>query len=81
MVILESLADNPKLSGGKVEPLPTEGTTSALNIPHSSVVFDHYETKEIRAELLGEKGVAIETVRYADLVSFTYLKAFARSER
>jgi hypothetical protein len=57
-VILELLADNPKLSGGKAEPLPTEGTTSALNIPHSSMVFDHYETKEIRAELLGERGVA-----------------------
>ena len=35
--------------------LPTEGTISALNIPHSSIVFDLYQVAEIRAELLGEK--------------------------
>ena len=80
-VILELLADNPAISGGKVKPLPTEGTVSALNIPHSSMVFDHHEEKEIRAELLGEKGVAIEKVRYADIVSFTCLKAFALDQR
>jgi hypothetical protein len=33
------------------------------------MMFDHYETKEIRAELLGQKGVAIETVRFPDLAS------------
>jgi hypothetical protein len=80
-VILELLADNPALSGGKVKPLPTEGNISALNIPHSSMVFDHYEVKQIRAELLGEKGIAIEEVRHADLVSFTCLKAFALDQR
>jgi len=80
-VILELLADNPEVSGGKVKPLPTEGTISALNIPHSSMVFDLHEEKEIRAELLGEKGVAIEKVRYADIVSFTCLKAFALDQR
>jgi len=80
-VILELLADSPELSGGKVKPLPTKGTISALNIPHSSMVFDHHEEKEIRAELLGEKGIAIEKVRYADIVSFTCLKAFALDQR
>jgi len=80
-VILELLADNPEVSGGKVKPLPTEGKISALNIPHSSMVFDHHEVKEIRAELLGDKGVAIEKLRYADLVSFTCLKAFALDQR
>src|SRR6516162_6775205 len=49
---------------------------SALNIPHSSMMFDHYETKEIRTELLGQKGVAIETARFADLASLR-AKAFA----
>lgn len=80
-VVLELLADNPELSGGQVKPLPTEGTISALNIPHSSMVFDHFEVKEIQAELLGENGVATENVRYADLVSFTCLKAFALDQR
>jgi len=80
-VILELLADNPEVSGGKVKPLPTEGNISALNIPHSSMVFDHHEVKEIRAELLGERGVAIETVRHADIVSFTCLKSFALDQR
>jgi hypothetical protein len=68
-------------SDGKVKPLPTEGKISALNIPHSSMVFDHYEVKEIRAELLGEKGVAVEKVHFADIVSFTCLKAFAVDQR
>ncbi len=80
-VILELLADDPKASGGKVKPLPTEGKISALNIPHSSMVFDHYEVREIRAELLGEKGVAVENIRFADIVSFTCLKAFAVDQR
>lgn len=80
-VILELLADNPEASGGKVKPLPTEGKISALNIPHSSMVFDHYEVREICAKLLGEKGVSIENVRFADIVSFTCLKAFAVYQR
>ena len=36
---------------------------------------------EIRAELLGGAGTAVEVVRYADLVSFTCLKAFAFDQR
>lgn len=81
VMILELLADDPKVSGGKVQPLPSAGNISALNIPHSSMVFDHYEAKEISAELLGENGVATETIRYADLVSFTCLKALALDQR
>jgi hypothetical protein len=51
-IILELLADDPENSGGKVMVLPTDGNVSALNIPHSSIVFDHHESKEITAELL-----------------------------
>ena len=36
MMVLELLADAPDIAGGRVQPLPTEGTISALNIPHSS---------------------------------------------
>lgn len=80
-VILELLAEYPQTSGGRVQPLPVEGNIAALNIPHASMVFDHHHTKAIRAELLGGNGVAIENVRYADLVSFTCLKAFAFDHR
>lgn len=53
LMVLELLADAPDLVGGKVQPLPTEGTISALNIPHSSIVFDLYQVTEKRALELG----------------------------
>ena len=71
LMVLELLADAPEIAGGKVQPLPTEGTISALNLPHSSIVFDLHQVTEIRAELLGDGGVAIEPVKHANLVSFT----------
>jgi hypothetical protein len=80
-MILEFLADDPERAGGKVQELPAEGKVSALNIPHASMVFDFYESAEITAELLGDNGVVTETVRYADVVSFTCLKAFAFESR
>lgn len=80
-VVLELLADDPEKSGGKVMVLPTDGNVSALNIPHSGIVFDHHETKEITAELMGDNGVATVTLHYADLVAFTCLKAYAVDQR
>lgn len=80
-VIVELLADDPDKSGGKVMELPTDGNVSALNIPHSSIVFDHHETREIRAELLGENGIATVKLHYADIVAFTCLKAYAVDQR
>ena len=80
-MILEFLADAPKLSGGKVTELPTDSQVTAMNIPHSSMVFDHHETKEITAELLNDGGRTTEIVRHADIVSFTCLKAFAYDDR
>lgn len=81
VMVLELLADAPEIAGGKVQALPTEGTISALNIPHSSIVFDQHQVTEIRAELLGDNGVATEKVRHANLLSFTCLKAFALDQR
>lgn len=81
LMVLELLADDPKIKGGRVQPLPTDGTISALNIPHASMVFDLHRVTEIRAELIGENGIATERVRHADLVSFTCLKAFALDQR
>lgn len=80
-MILEFLAEHPELGGGKVKVLPTEGNVSALNIPHASMVFDLHDTTELTAELLGDGGLATETVRYANIVSFTCLKAFAFDHR
>lgn len=80
-MILEFLADNPKVDGGKIKALPTDGAVSALNIPHASLVFDLHDTVEITAELLGDNGRATETVRYANIVSFICLKAFAYDQR
>ena len=81
LMVLELLADDPNVAGGRVQPLPTDGTISALNIPHSSIVFDLHEVAEIQAELLDGNGVATEQVRYANLVSFTCLKALAFKQR
>lgn len=80
-MILEFLADSPELGGGKVQELPTKGNVTAINIPHASMVFDLHATVEITAELLNGGGRATETVRYADIVSFTCLKAFAFDHR
>jgi|SRR5579863_751493 len=80
-VVLELLADKPELAGGRVQALPTEKSISALNVPHSSIVFDLYDDVAITAELLGNNGIVTETVKYANLVSFTCLKAFAFDDR
>ncbi len=81
LMVLELLADAPDIAGGKVQPLPTEGAISALNIPHSSIVFDLHQTIEIKAELLGGNGITTEKIKHANLVSFTCLKAFAFDQR
>lgn len=81
LMVLELLADAPEIAGGRVQPLPTDGTISALNIPHSSIVFELHQVTEIRAELLGENGLAVERIKHADIVSFTCLKAFAFDQR
>lgn len=81
LMLLEFLADAPEIADGKVRPLPTKGSISALNIPHASIVFDLHQVTEIQAELLGDAGVAIEPVKHANLVSFTCLKAFAFDQR
>lgn len=80
-MVLELLADAPEIAGGRVQELPTEGTISALNIPHSSIVFDQHQVTAIRAELLGDNGIAAEPIKHANLLSFTCLKAFALDQR
>src|ERR1700722_9217329 len=50
VIVLELLTDAPELAGGKVRPVPSEQTISALNIPHSSMVFDLFQVTQIHAE-------------------------------
>jgi hypothetical protein len=57
-MILEFLADDPAMRGGRVQELPTKGHISALNVPHSSMVFDLFDEKRVRVELLDGRGVA-----------------------
>lgn len=80
-VILEFLADDPSLKGGALQELPTEGNISAVNIPHASLVFELHDRMDVTAELLGAKGRATESIPYANIVSFTCLKAFAFDHR
>ncbi len=80
-IVLELLADQPALRGGRAQPIPDEGQISALNIPHSSIVFDLYDTAQVTAELLGSNGLATETIKHANIVSFTCLKVIAYNDR
>lgn len=81
LMVLEFLADAPEIAGGRVQPLPTDGTISAINIPHSSIVFDLHDVADIEAELLAGGGFAVERIKHANLISFTCLKAFAFDQR
>ncbi len=80
LMILELLVDDPEM-GARVGPLPTDGNISAVNIPHASIVMDMHDVVEVSATLLGDNGIARETIRHANLVSFTCLKAFALEHR
>jgi hypothetical protein len=81
ILILEFLADDPQADAGTAQELPTGGNVTAINIPHASIVADMHDRVMISAELLGGNGIATETIRYANLVSFTVLKAFAFDHR
>ncbi len=81
VIELELLAEDPGVKGVKVRPLPTERGISALNIPHISMVFDEHDSRKIAVQLIGDGGMATETIRHANLVCFLCLKAFAYDHR
>ena len=62
-IILELLTDDPAKAGGQVQVTPGEGTIKVLNVPHSSIVFDHYQVREITAELLDGNGICRASIR------------------
>lgn len=80
-IILEFLSWDPSRREARPVELPTEGTITAMNIPHATIVFDMHDVREISAPLLGGEGNATVKVRYANLVSFLCLKAFALDGR
>lgn len=67
----------------QITPLDGEDV-AALSVQHMEIVHDWFESKKIEAEMLGGRGVTIETVHYADVPAFIILKALAfhsRAER
>lgn len=80
-LVLEFLAEHSEPDGKKVVGLPVGGKVSAAHIPYASIVFDLHDTIEVTAELLVGGGLAKETIAYANIVSFTCLKAFAFDHR
>lgn len=81
VLVVDLLSDANAEQGVKAATLAAAGGVSALGIPHAGIVFDLHERSELRAELLGDDGVAVETVRHANLVGFTCLKALAFEQR
>jgi len=79
---VELLMDDPDLEGSKVKAIPEHGKLAACNIPHSSIVFDLYDSLTVQVDAPDGGGVTEQEVRYANLVAFTVLKIFAfRSRR
>lgn len=62
LMVLEPLADAPQMAGGRVQPLPAGGAISALNITHSSIVFELHQVTPTHVELLGVNGMATKRV-------------------
>ena len=80
-VLVELLCDQEDVDSGKAVQLPGEKRLSALNIKGANLAAEDFVEYELRAELLEEGGVAIETVRVAGLAAFLVLKARAYGDR
>ena len=79
---VELLMDDPNLEGSKVKAIPEHGKLAACNIPHSSIVFDMFDTITVTVNTPDGGGVTEQEVQHANLVAFTVLKIFAfRSRR
>lgn len=80
-IVVDLLCDAGAAEGGQVLELPGERRLSALRIPGAHLVVDDFLEVEIRADLLDERGVAIERVRVANIAPFIALKALAYEDR
>lgn len=81
-VVLEFLTGDLEARKGELEALPVKGgKLNACNFPALHLVYHFFDEHEVRAELLGDKGVAVVKLRHADAVSFLCAKADAFGDR
>jgi hypothetical protein len=80
-VLVELLCEQEDSQPGRAVRLPKESRLSALNIRGVGLVEQDFVDYELRAELLDEGGVAIETIRVAGIAAFLVLKARAYGDR
>lgn len=79
-VLVEFLRGADDQEPGSKISIDGEGV-SALSIEHAEITHKWFEERQITAELLDGAGIAIENIRYADLVAFIILKALAFDSR
>ncbi len=81
-VILEFLTGDLEARKGELEALPVKGgKLNACNFPALHLVYHFFDEREVRAELLGDKGVAVVKLRHANAVSFLCAKTDAFVDR
>lgn len=80
-IVIDLLCDADAVEGSRVTELPGERRLSALKIPGAHLVMTDYVERTVTAELLDQRGVATETIRIANIVSFIVLKALAYDDR
>lgn len=79
-VVTEFLQDAGDNQAGQVMSIDGE-RVSALSVQFAGIVHDWFEEREISAELLDNKGLATDTIRFADVPAFVILKALALADR
>ena len=57
--------DDPTLEGSKVKAIPEHGKLAACNIPHSSIVFDMFDTITVMVDTPSASGNGQKIVRCA----------------
>jgi hypothetical protein len=77
-IVIEFLQHTDGEGSGTLASISKEDV-SACRIAHVGIVQDWFEQKDVTVEL--EDGVRTETIRFADAVSFTVLKALAYDSR
>ena len=81
-IYLEFLAGIEDEAPGELKQLPVKGgKLNACNFPNLAMVPHFFDTKEVTAELLDGRGVATETLRFANIVSYLPSKTAAFADR
>jgi hypothetical protein len=79
-ILIEFLRDAGNEQPGRVVSVDGE-RVSALSVRYAGIVHDWFEEREISGQLLDDKGISTETVRFADVPAFVILKALALDDR